>query len=305
MPADDRTDRPAAEDRPASIALSVLADRAAPGLYLVSTPIGAARDITLRALDLLNTADLLAAEDTRTLRHLMAIHGIPLRGRRIVAYHEHNEAGGGAPILAALAEGAVVAYASEAGTPLVSDPGYRLARDATAAGLPVYAAPGASAVLAALAVSGLPSDRFLFAGFAPHADGARQRWLDKLLAVDATLILFESPRRVRQLLGNLCEKDAGRRIVICRELTKRFEEVLRGTAAQLQDDPRTDGMKGEVVVLIDRAAERMLTQDEAAGMVRDAMAQGLSAKDAARQVADATGMPRRDLYQLAVGRGGE
>lgn len=292
-------------DPPTRIAAAIEAGRAAPGLYLVATPIGAARDITLRALDLLNTADLLAAEDTRTLRHLMAIHGIPLRGRRIVAYHEHNEAGGAGPVLAALAAGQVVAYASEAGTPLVSDPGFRLAREAIAAGASVHAAPGASAVLAALTVAGLPSDRFLFAGFAPTADGARRRWLDGLLGVDATLVLFESPRRVRDLLGNLCEKTGERQVVICRELTKRFEEVIRGTAQALLADPRTEDPKGEIVVLIDRAAVAGPSLEEAGALMAAARGRGLSARDAAREVAEATGLGRRELYQLGLKEGRE
>lgn len=289
------------DDGAAPVQLTVSDQRAAPGLYLVATPIGAARDITLRALDLLNTADVLAAEDTRTLRHLLSIHGIPLRGRRLLAYHQHNETtGGDTPILAALAGGAVVAYASEAGTPLVSDPGFRLARAAIADGAPVYAAPGASAVLAALTVSGLPSDRFLFAGFPPATDAARSRWLDGVLGIDATVIAFESPRRVRELLGNLCQKDGERGMVICRELTKRFEEVLRGTAAELAADPRTEGMKGEVVVLIDRKTVAGPSLEEAGKMVADAMAGGMSVRDAAHAVAEATGLPRRAVYQAAL-----
>ncbi|AXC51013.1 16S rRNA (cytidine(1402)-2'-O)-methyltransferase [Paracoccus suum] len=294
------------EDRAEPVPLSVLAERAAPGLYLVSTPIGAARDITLRALDLMNTADVLAAEDTRTLRHLLSIHGIPLRGRRLLAYHQHNETSGGdTPILAALAGGAVVAYASEAGTPLVSDPGFRLARGAIAQGAQVFAAPGASAVLAALAVSGLPSDRFLFAGFPPATDAARNRWLDGVLGIDATVIAFESPRRVKEFLRNLCEKDGERGIVICRELTKRFEEVLRGTAAELARDLRIEGMKGEVVVLIDRKVAEGTSMEEARKMVAAAMKGGLSMRDAAQAVAEASGLPRRAVYQAALAGGGE
>ncbi len=276
------------------------ARRPEPGLYLVATPIGAARDITLRALDLLAAGDVLAAEDTRTLRHLMAIHGVPLRGRRIVAYHEHNEAEAGAALLEALRQGRVVVYASEAGTPLVSDPGFRLVRDAAAAGIEVRAAPGPSAVLAALTVSGLPSDRFLFAGFAPAAAAARRRWLAEVMAVDATAILFESPRRVRQLFNDLCEIDEGRNTVICRELTKRFEEVRRGTAAELRDSG-LEGLKGELVVLIDRAPPHA-TAIDAVAAIDAALAAGLSVRDAAAQVAAAGGGPRREVYRLALER---
>ena len=149
--------------------------RLSPGLYLVATPIGAARDITLRALDILASADVLAAEDTRTLRHLMEIHGIPLDGRPMVPCHDHNEREATPRLLRAMAEGKSVAYASEAGTPLVSDPGFQLARAAIAEGLSVLAAPGPSAVLCALTVAGLPSDRFLFAGFPPNTQAARRR----------------------------------------------------------------------------------------------------------------------------------
>jgi 16S rRNA (cytidine1402-2'-O)-methyltransferase len=175
--------------------------RVPPGLHLVSVPIGAARDITLRALDLLAGADVLAAEDTRTLRHLMEIHGIALAGRPLLACHDHNEAQVVPKVLEALRAGKSVAYAPEAGTPLVSDPGFGLARAAAAEGFAVLAAPGASAVLAALAVSGLPSDRFLFAGFPPAAQGERARFLAELAGVRATLVLYESPRRIGRLLA--------------------------------------------------------------------------------------------------------
>jgi 16S rRNA (cytidine1402-2'-O)-methyltransferase len=174
-----------------------------PGLHFVSTPIGAARDITLRALDVLAGADVLAAEDTRTLRHLMEIHGVPLGDRPLWPYHDHNGDAMRPRLLRALEEGKSVAYASEAGTPLVAGPGYQLARAAIAAGGPVLAAPGASAVLAALTVSGLPSDRFLFAGFPPTGAGDRARFLAEVGSVQATLILYESPKRVNRLLIEL------------------------------------------------------------------------------------------------------
>jgi 16S rRNA (cytidine1402-2'-O)-methyltransferase len=202
----------------------------------VSVPIGAARDITLRALDLLAGADVLAAEDTRTLRHLMEIHGIALAGRPLLACHDHNEAQVVPKVLAALRAGKSVAYAPEAGTPLVSDPGFGLARAAAAEGFAVLAAPGASAVLAALAVSGLPSDRFLFAGFPPAAQGERARFLAELAPVRATLVLYESPRRIGRLLAEAAAAlGPDRQAAVCRELTKRFEEVTRGTLATLAE----------------------------------------------------------------------
>lgn len=281
------------------LALSVSAKAPDPGLYLVATPIGAARDITLRALDLLNTADILAAEDTRNLRHLMDIHGIALRGRRLVAYHDHNADRQRPAVLAALEAGKSVAYASDAGTPLVADPGYRLARDAAEAGHAVRALPGPSAALAALSVSGLPSDRFLFVGFPPATAGARRKWIDSWRGVEATVIVFESPRRVKQLLENICESEANRSTVICRELTKKFEEVMRGTAAELVEKIPDEGLRGEIVVLFGHP-EPLPTDAES---LRDALAgllDQMPVKAAAAEVATRFGVPRRDVYALAV-----
>ena len=283
----------------APVAARIEARALPPGLHLVATPIGAARDITLRALDALNGADILAAEDTRVLRHLMEIHGIPLRGRRLIAYHDHNGARARPALIAALREGASVAYCSDAGTPLVADPGYRLALDAAEAGARVHALPGPSAALAALSLSGLPSDRFLFLGFPPPTEAARRGWLDRWMAVDATLILYESPRRVGRTLAELARMDADRMVVIARELTKKFEEVIRGTAAELAADPRMAALKGEVVMLLDRPGEIEVTEAALDDALRAAMAR-LSVKDAAREVSDALSLPRRDVYQRAL-----
>lgn len=271
-----------------------------PGLYMVSTPIGAARDITLRALDVLAGADGLAAEDTRTLRRLMTIHGIALRGRRIVALHDHNEAAGAEALVARLREGGSLAYASEAGTPLVSDPGFRLVQSAIAAGVPVHAVPGASALLAALVVSGLPSDRVLFAGFAPSTRVARQKWLAEIMAVPATAVIYESPRRVGDLLTDLCDHDADRGVVLCRELTKRFEEVRRGSAREVLEGLPPEGLRGEVVLLVDRAEARPADPAQAAAMLARLAEAGISTRDAVQQVAAATGLNRREVYRLAV-----
>lgn len=271
-----------------------------PGLHLVAVPIGAARDITLRALDVLAGADVLAAEDTRTLRHLMEIHGIALGGRPLVAYHDHNEAEALPRLLAALRDGKSVAYAPEAGTPLVSDPGFGLARAAAAEGIPVVAAPGASAVLAALAVSGLPSDRFLFAGFPPPAAGERARFIAELAPLRATLILYESPRRVGRLLAELAAGlGGGRQAALCRELTKRFEEVARGTLDDLAAQFAAADPKGEIVLVIDRGAETPADDATLAELLREAMAR-LSVKDAAAEVAARTGASKRSLYQMAL-----
>lgn len=273
------------------------------GLYLVATPIGAARDITLRALDILASAEVLAAEDTRTLRHLMEIHGIPLDGRPLVPCHDHNEGEAAGRLVAAVAEGKSVAYASEAGTPLVSDPGFALARAMVAADLPVTAAPGPSAVLCALAVAGLPSDRFLFAGFPPPAQAARRVFLDGLKAVQATLVFYESPRRLPALLSDLADRLGGSRdAAICRELTKRFEEVRRGPLDQLAADYAETQVKGEVVVLVDRAAPETTETATWEAALDEAMAR-MSVKDAAAMVAEAFDLPRRDVYQAALRKG--
>lgn len=274
----------------------------APGLYLVATPIGNARDITLRALDILAGADLLAAEDTRTLRHLMQIHGIPLRGRRIVAHHDHNAEASARGILAAVRDGASVAYASDAGTPLIADPGFELSRMAAAEGLAVQTAPGASALLAALTLAGLPTDRFMFAGFVPSARGARRSWLAEVAAVRATVVMFDSPRRVKQTLKELCQIDANRSTVVCRELTKKFEEVLRGTAAELAERIPDEGLRGEVVILLAPPAQVAVDDDVLRAALADRLGR-MSVRDAASEVAAEHGVARKLAYALAVEMG--
>lgn len=275
----------------------------APGLHFIATPIGAARDITLRALDLLAGADVLAAEDTRSLRHLMEIHGLAVGKRPLIAYHEHNEAAALPRLMRALTEGKSVVYASEAGTPLISDPGYGLARAAIADGLPVLAAPGASAVLCALTVSGLPSDRFMFAGFAPSTKSARLRFLEGLSRVEATVILYESPRRVYETLCGLVQSfGEERKAAVCRELTKRFEEVTRGSLVELMKAFADRDVKGEIVLVIDRAVP-VQAEAETIEAALDKAMETLSVKDAAAAVAEAFGMARRDLYQMALARG--
>lgn len=271
-----------------------------PGLHFVATPIGAARDITLRALDILASATVLAAEDTRTLRHLMEMHGIPLGGRPLIAYHDHNGAAMRPRLLTALAEGRSVAYASEAGTPLLADPGFQLARAAIAAGHQVLAAPGPSALLAALGVAGLPTDRFLFAGFPPPTAAARRRFLAEVAAVPATLVLYESPKRLNQTLGDMVRTfGEDRQVAICRELTKRFETVVRGSLADVAGQLAGTVVRGEVVVVLDRAAPVSAPADAVVAALTDALA-GASVKDAATSVAARLGLPRRDVYQMAL-----
>jgi 16S rRNA (cytidine1402-2'-O)-methyltransferase len=273
-----------------------------PGLHFVSTPIGSARDITLRALDVLAGADVLAAEDTRSLRHLMEIHGVPLAGRPLIAYHEHSGPGTLDRLLAVLSEGKSLAYASEAGTPLISDPGFELARAVAAAGLPMTAAPGPCAAICALTLSGLPSDRFLFAGFLPTTRSARRTVLEGLAPVQATLVAYESPKRLAALLADMAEVlGPDRATVVCRELTKRFEEVLRGSLAALAEGFAGREVKGEIVVLVDRAPEIVAeTGDIEAAL--DAALDSMTVKDAASFVSQSLGVPRKIAYGLALGR---
>ena len=274
-----------------------------PGLHFVATPIGAARDITLRALDILAGADVLAAEDTRTLRHLMEMHGVALNGRMVLAYHDHNGDQMRPRLIEALKAGKSVAYASEAGTPLVADPGFQLARAAIDEGLTVLAAPGPSAMLCALSVSGLPTDRFFFAGFLPPKSAARKTSLRDLAQVPGSIIFYESPRRIDACLRDMIDTlGPNRQAAICRELTKRFEEILRGTLADLSESLSGRDLKGEIVVVVDRADP----VPASAQTVEDALREALktqSSKDAAAQVAQAFGLTRRDLYQLALSLG--
>ena len=270
------------------------------GLYLCAVPIGNARDVTLRTLDILASADVIAAEDTRTARKLMEIHGISIGDRKMVAYHDHSGEGVRTRLMGLVRDGKSVAYVSEAGTPLVADPGYKLAADMRDADLPLTAAPGASAVLAALTVSGLPSDAFHFAGFLPNASGARRKGLEGLRGIDATIVLYESPKRIRALLGDItATMGSEKRVVICRELTKKFEEVLRGTAQELSDQLEDRNLKGEVVVLIARGDQKDVSEGDVKAALTKAMLT-MRLKDAATAVAGATGMPRRDVYQLAL-----
>ena len=270
------------------------------GLYLVATPIGNARDITLRALDVLAGADVLAAEDTRHTRKLLEIHGIKRSGP-VVPYHDHNGPAQRPRLLAAMAEGRSVALVSDAGTPLVADPGYRLAVEAAAAGHAVTAVPGASALLAALAVAALPTDRFLFAGFLPPRQAARRRALAELVAVPATLVFYESPRRLAESLGDMAAVlGAGRAAAVCRELTKRFEEVTRAPLGELAaaragaPDP-----KGEIVVLIGPPIEEAAGAEALDAALARALA-AASVRDAAAEVALALGLPRREVYARAL-----
>lgn len=275
------------------------------GIYLVATPIGTARDITLRTLDILASADVIAAEDTRSLRKLMDIHGVALEGRPLLAYHDHNGARMRPRLMAALQEGKSVVYASEAGTPMVADPGFDLARAAISEGHSLISAPGPSAVITALTVSGLPTDKFLFAGFLPNATSARKAALRTLSEVPATLVFYESPKRVAAMLRDAAQILGGEReTAVCRELTKKFEEVLRGTVADLASELATNPRKGEMVVLISRAQERSVNTSDIERALRAVM-DNVSVRDAADTVSRDLGAKRRQVYQIALRLDGE
>lgn len=268
-------------------------------LYMVATPIGAARDITLRALDILGAADVIAAEDTRVARKLMEIHSIALGDRPIWPYHDHNGPEMRPKILAALAAGKAVAYISDAGTPMVADPGYKLVKEAGEAGHSVRAVPGASAALAALTVSGLPSDKFLFAGFLPPQDGAARRELEALKHIPATLIFFESPGRLGKFIARASEVlGPDRPVVLCRELTKRFEEVKRATLGTATPIINQMTLKGELAIVVGYVAP-VVDADAIKADLVEAMTR-LRLKDAANEVAERHGWSRRDVYQLAL-----
>ena len=274
-----------------------------PGLYLVATPIGNLGDVTLRALETLAGADVLACEDTRVTRVLLDRYGIV---NRPFAYHEHNAAEAGPKLISALDSGQSVALVSDAGTPLVSDPGYRLGRMAIEAGHRVIPVPGASAPLAALVGSGLPSDSFLFAGFLPVKDKGKRERLAELSRVPATLIFFESPHRIGASLAAAADVLGKRReAVVCRELTKAFEEFRRGTLEELADHYADRPVKGEIVLLI--APPEI---DDVPGAVEvDVLLKELSASmpasKAAAEGARLTGLSKKDLYQRLLALKGE
>jgi 16S rRNA (cytidine1402-2'-O)-methyltransferase len=270
------------------------------GLYFVATPIGTARDITLRALDVLASADVIASEDTRSLRRLMEIHGVPLEGRRILAYHDHSGAGARGKILDALSDGKSVAYASEAGMPLIADPGYDLGRQAAEAGHVVTCAPGPSAALMALTLAGLPTDAFFFAGFLPNATGARRTRIEALRDVPGTLVFYESPKRVAACLSDLADVlGENRPAAMCRELTKKFEEVRRGSLGDLSEELQGQTVKGEIVLLVDRGHSETVNDSD----IEEALKRALethSVRDAADLVSEMYKLPRRPIYQKAL-----
>jgi 16S rRNA (cytidine1402-2'-O)-methyltransferase len=276
----------------------VAAPRAAAGLHLVATPIGNLGDITLRAVETLAGVDLIACEDTRITRRLADRYGIQAQ---LTPYHEHNAQAARPKILERLAQGGSVALVSDAGTPLISDPGYKLVREAAAAGHRVTALPGASSVLAALSVAALPTDRFFFEGFLPAKETARRARITELARIDATLVLFESGGRVRETLGDLASGMGAREAAICRELTKMHEEISRDSLAGLAARAGELETRGEFVLVIGPPAPEANTMSEAT--LDDLLCRRLetdSVKDAVAHAVELSGLPRRAVYARAL-----
>lgn len=296
---------PAAADRVgaalAGQAARELAVPLAPALYVIATPIGNLGDMTVRAVTTLARADAILCEDTRVSRTLLSRYGIerPLR-----AFHEHNEDAEQARVLAEIAAGKSIALISDAGTPLLSDPGYKLVRAAVAAGHPVIALPGASAILAGLTMSGLPTDGFFFGGFLPPKEAARRTRLEALATIPGSLVFFESPNRIADTLTDLVAVLGGREVVVARELTKRFEEVKRGLAKVLAAELAAHPVKGEIVLVVAPPLAREVSEEDIETALRAALVSA-SLRDAARDVAEALGVARSRVYQLGLKLKGE
>jgi len=274
------------------------ASELAAGLYVTATPIGNARDVTLRALDVLEDADLIAAEDTRVTAKLLAIFGI---AKPLTAYNDHNASRERPRLLARLKDGARVALVSDAGTPLVSDPGYKLVREALAAGIPVHAIPGASAPLAALALAGLPTDRFFFAGFLSAKQGERRHSLQGLKTIRASLIFFEAPQRLGESLKDMAEILGPRPAAVARELTKLHEEVRRGDLASLAQAYVDAPPRGEITLVVGPAEEAETDFSRVDSALDKALA-FMPVRAAVDLVAEMLQAPRREVYTRALAR---
>ena len=273
--------------------------RLAPGLYVVATPIGHLSDITLRALATLKVADLVLCEDTRVTRKLLDRYGL---APKLLAYHDHNAASVRPKVLRELASGMAVALVSDAGTPLVSDPGYKLVGEVLEAGHRVFPVPGASALLAALVAAGLPTDRFFFEGFLPPKSGQRKNRLEEIKEIPATLVFYETGPRLADALRDLAAVFGERAASVCRELTKAFEETRRGTLAELAAHYEAGGApKGEIVVVVapPGAEAKTVSPDELDAQLRRALRHG-SLKDAVAAVAEETGIKKREVYARAL-----
>ncbi|MBR0715255.1 16S rRNA (cytidine(1402)-2'-O)-methyltransferase [Bradyrhizobium liaoningense] len=274
------------------------APKAAPGLYLVATPIGNLGDITLRALETLAGVDIIACEDTRITRRLIERYAI---SAQLKPYHEHNAEAARPRILGLLSQGGAIALVSDAGTPLISDPGFKLVREVSAAGYAVFALPGPSSVLAALTVAALPTDRFFFEGFLPSKSVARRNRLAELARIEATLVMFESGNRVQDTLADLAEIMGDREAAICRELTKLHEEVSRAPLSELARDAATLETRGEFALVIapPAADSQAMTPDALDDLLRKQLATH-SVKDAVAHAVELSGRPRREIYARAL-----
>jgi 16S rRNA (cytidine1402-2'-O)-methyltransferase len=273
------------------------APRLEPGLYVVATPIGNLRDITLRALDVLAAADRVLAEDTRQTGKLFEAYDLK---NTLTAYHDHNAAARIPQVMGWLADGQSVALVSDAGTPLVSDPGFKLVREAVAQGHNVFPLPGASAVLAGLVKSGLPSDRFLFAGFLPAKSAGRKREAEALKSVQATLVFFETGPRIKACLTDLAEVFGDRDVALTRELTKRYEESRTGSFAELIASVDVDPPRGELVLLVGPPGEDTGWDDARVQSALEQIIPEDGVKRASAQVAEMSGWAKRDVYALAL-----
>ena len=291
---------PGSANRTFSIGGHILnAPKRVPGLYLVATPIGNLGDITLRALETLAGVDIIACEDTRITRRLTERYAI---SAELKPYHEHNAAMARPKILEKLAQGASIALVSDAGTPLISDPGFKLVREVCAAGHAVIAVPGASSVLTALSVAALPTDRFFFEGFLPAKEGARRTRLTELARIDATLVMFESGNRVQDTLADLADIMGGRDAAICRELTKLHEDITRAPIAESCESRRYAGNPRRVRARRRSAARRcegVMTQDDLDDLLRSSLARD-SVKDSVAHAVELSGRPRREVYARAL-----
>jgi 16S rRNA (cytidine1402-2'-O)-methyltransferase len=278
---------------------ALLDQRLPPGLHIVATPIGNLGDISLRALAALASADRLLCEDTRRARKLLSHYGIR---RELRVYEEHSAERMRPQVLDWLRAGESVALISDAGTPLISDPGFKLVREAAEAGLPVFAVPGPVAAVAALTVSGLPTDSFFFAGFLPSKAAARRQRLSELAEVAATLVFYESPARLMAVLRDVADTLGERAVVIARELTKRFETHYRGTAETLLAELEGQTLKGEIVVLVEPPTAQDEVSDELIMQQVERAMQSMSPRDAVRWVADVLNVQRKRVYDLMVAK---
>ena len=274
-------------------------------LYVVATPIGNLEDVSARALRILREVHVIACEDTRHTRLLLQRYGITTPQ---VSYHEHNEQTRAQELLRRLQEGTSVALVSDAGTPVLSDPGFTLVRQAVAAGVPVVPVPGASAITAALSVAGLPTDRFVFLGFLPRKAGERRRALVDIARIPWTLVMFEAPHRVVRTLRDLGGVLGDRQVAVMRELTKKFEEIVRGTVSEVADRMAQPPPRGELTLVVagaqpvrgEGSGRAKIPPDDPAAYLRGLLRSGVPVKDAVRQVAQAHRLPRRTVYEMAL-----